>query len=116
MGVELVERLEEQVPERHEDQHRPERQERIADPQAEEQQAAGDQLHHRDHGSRRPEGPARKEGVNVGLDEETPRVLQGAQAEHLPDACHEEDEAEDQACDEQGPRTVRRGVRVHGAH
>lgn len=80
------------MPERHDEQHEPERDQRGAHPQNEDQESARDELHDRHGDARRPELPGGQEGVGVRVDEVPVRVADWGQLEDLPDAGHEEDQ------------------------
>src|SRR5438105_3668656 len=83
-------------------QHESERHERVARLQAGDDERAGNEL---DEGNRKADGPQRphrQERVLKGQ-KESMHVTSRTKAEHFPDAGHEEDEAEDEPREENGP-------------
>lgn len=101
--VERIERLMKKMPERDDDEHDPQRQERLSGSPTNQQKAAGDQLHERDEGSHEPERPDWKEGVGI-WEKPAPRVFERALLKNLEYARHEEDQRQDQARKESHPR------------
>jgi aryl-alcohol dehydrogenase-like predicted oxidoreductase len=108
MGVELVERLLQQVPERDENQDATQREQGGSGREAHHDETARHELDHWDDGPHEPQRPQREKRVRVGLDEVVSRMPEGCHLEALVDAGHEEDEPKHRSTEEYGPGSIRR--------
>src|SRR5258707_535695 len=102
MLVQRVERLIEKMSERDDGQYESERDQRVACFQSEDDQSAGDELDERNGEADRPQRPRRQKRV-LKRQKESLHVTGRPEAEHFPDAGHEEDEAKDEPREKNGP-------------
>ena len=106
MGVKLVERFFEKMPEGNDYQNETKRYERITSSPPDDHQQPGDQFDYRNDGSYNPERPRRQEAARIRLYEIVTRVTERAQLKDLVNAGHKENESQDSAREEERPRAV----------
>jgi len=80
----------EEVPVRHHDEERHQSRARFPHPKPQDEQAPGQELHHRSPGAQGPEEPLRDPALPEAFDEHPPGVLERSEPEDLPPSGHEE--------------------------
>src|SRR5215471_12144840 len=100
MLMKRVERLLEKMTERNDHQHHPQSQHGGADPQANQDQRARNQLDEGDGESDYPQGPRREKGVSV-RQEPLSHMPGWSLSEDLVNTCHEEDQTQYETSKEQ---------------
>jgi hypothetical protein len=99
---EIVERIVQQMPKGHDDEDETKRDQRVACSQSKDDERAGDEFDERNRRTDGPERPDRQESVGE-RQEIFSCVLDRPQLKNFPEAGHEENEAENESSEEQGP-------------
>ena len=110
MTAEVEERVVQEMAEGDNDQDAAERDERVTRAQAEDEERAGDEFNERNGDADRPERPDRQERVGE-RQKIFSGVLKRGELKDFHDAGHEEDEAENEPGEEDGPGAIK--IRSH---
>src|SRR3977135_3494050 len=94
----------------HDHENAAERDESVADPQANQEQRAAEELDERNRYSHEPKRPNRQKGIGK-WQEILSGVLQRTQLKDLPEAGHKKDQAENEPGEKHSPATV--PLKVH---